>query len=163
MTADSEKLIQELRLQSHPEGGFYRRSYQSEKIIETPHGKRYVGTAIYYLLEGKDFAAWHRIASDEIWHFYAGSSLTIYIIDKQGELKVFSLGNPLLHSDAVFQVVITGGQWFAAEVNDPLSFSLVGCTVSPGFDFQDWELGKREKLLEMFPGYSEMIERLSRK
>jgi uncharacterized protein len=102
------------------------------------------------LLDGGQISALHRLKSaDEIWHFYAGSSLTIYIIEEERTRKLgeFRLGNNIEGGDIFQLVVIRRGSWFGAIVNDPSSYSLVGCTVSPAFDFEDFELGQRENLV----------------
>ena len=90
-------------------------------------------------MEKNDFSSFHRLKSDETWNFHYGSSLTIYIINEAGILKKVTLGNPLLDENAVFQYTVQANQWFAAEVNDKSSFSLVGCYVSPGFEYRDFE------------------------
>lgn len=120
-----------------------------------------MATAIYFLLPGDQFSALHRLRSDEVWHFYAGSSLTLHIIDPQGCLTQKKLGtNP--DKGESFQVVVEAGCWFGATVDDPQGYALVGCTVAPGFEFEDFELGNRQQLLEQYPQHRELIERLTR-
>lgn len=159
--------IDQLALQKHPEGGWFKEVYRSEeKIIagalpKEIKGDRNICTSIYYLLSGEDFSAFHRIKSDEIWHFYTGTSaLEITWIDK-GELKKEKLGNqPVLGQS--FQVVIPKNCWFAAQLVDKSGFVLVGCTVAPGFDFKDFEMAD-DSLLETFPHLAGEIEILIRK
>lgn len=146
-----EELIRELGLEAHPEGGFYKETYRSKDTIKPPGrfegNSRNASTSILYLLEGKDFSAWHRIKSDEIWHYNAGCSLTINIIGKDKKLKRIKLGNPAEEKDAIYNYCVESGQWFCAVPNDPQGFTLTTCTVSPGFDFRDFEMGNRKSML----------------
>lgn len=150
MNKTAEQLIGLLDLIAHPEGGHYRQIYQSKDTVisTTAHKgeKKYASTSIYYLLRSNEFSAWHRIKSDELWHYYYGSPLAIYVIEKNGKLIVHTLGNPLTTKDACFQVVVPANQWFAAKPILPDSFTLAGCTVAPGFEFSDFELAKQEEL-----------------
>jgi uncharacterized protein len=158
--------IQALQMQAHPEGGYFKEMYRSAEIIPTEalptryKGGRCYGTSICFLLRSHEFSAFHRIQSDEIWHFYAGSAVTIYEIDVQGNLLTHLLGNQISNGET-FQAVIKAGNWFAARVQAADSFALVGCTVAPGFDFADFELAKKEALLQRFPQHSKVIEELS--
>ena len=157
--------IKKLQLKKHPEGGYYREVYRSaEKILPDRLPQRYksnrnFSTSIYFLLEGNQFSAFHKLKSDELWHFYDGSDLKVYIINPNGDLTVSNLGRS---SDAEFQIIIEKKCWFAAEVEDKNSFSLFGCTVAPGFDFEDFKLGRREFLLKKFPQHKSLISRLTR-
>jgi hypothetical protein len=165
MIEKARELIEQLKLEKHPEGGYYSEIFRSEeKIIkglpERYSGERYICTSIYFLLSGNDFSAFHRLNSDEIWHFYTGAALDIYVIGKNKELTVHTIGNLPAEGES-FQVVIKKGQWFAAEVRDKNSFALVGCTVAPGFDFKDFELGKRDVLSDEFPLHKDIIARLT--
>jgi uncharacterized protein len=158
--------VDKLKLEPHPEGGYYRQTYKSELVI--PHdslpghsGPRAVSTAIYFLLEGKNFSAFHRLRSDEMWHFYAGSPLLVHIIDRAGAYSSLLLGNDP-DTAQVFQAVVPAGQWFASHVADWTSWALVGCTVAPGFDFADFELARREQLIGECPRHRDLISRLTR-
>jgi len=160
---DSKYWIEKLQLQRHPEGGYFKEIYRSDEIIkkeslpERYSDERNFSTSIYFLLEKNDVSLFHRLKSDEIWHFYSGTSLTLYIIDKNGFLKKIVVGdNP--DNGEVLQTVIKNGNWFAAKVNNPDSYSLIGCTVSPGFSFNDFELAKREDLIKLFPDHSDIIK-----
>ena len=165
MTA--EHFIYHLQLQPHPEGGFYKEVYRSEGLIEAPclqpafGGSRHYATAIYYFLQQGDFSAFHRIKSDEIWHFYAGGNLLLHVIDLLGHYHQHTLGSTP-ETGAEFQVVMPAGVWFAAEPAPGTAFTLAGCTVSPGFDFRDFELADKEVLQQEYPLYRKMIERLCR-
>lgn len=162
-----KELISKYSLLRHPEGGYYCQTYKSREVI----GKeclparfgdyRHFSTAIYFLLERGDFSAFHRIKSDECWHFYAGQSLNIYVIDQAGEMRTISLGNNLERGD-VFQFVVPAGCWFASEPASHSEFSFVGCTVSPGFDFEDFELASGSNLSKEYPMHRELINKLVR-
>lgn len=161
----AEYWIEHLSLQPHPEGGFYRETYRAEEsIARASLPKRFAGarsfsTGIYFLLRSQDFSAFHRIQCDEMWHYYAGSSLSIYVLNKSG-LTTHQLGTRLEEGERP-QVVIPAGHWFAAQVLPPNSYVLAGCTVAPGFDFADFEMAKRDALMNEFPGEREIIERLA--
>jgi uncharacterized protein len=153
LTRDGQYWIEHLGLGPHPEGGYYRVTYKSELMI----ANRSASTAIYFLLHGSDFSAFHRIASDELWHFYAGSALVVYVIDPDGSYSELHLGH-----DGVFQGVVRAGCWFASRLKGDASFALVGCTVAPGFDFADFELAARSELVRAYPQHQHLIEELTR-
>lgn len=150
----------------HPEGGYYKETYRSSEMIKADAlpqrfgGDRSLSTAIYFLLEKGNFSAFHRIKSDECWHFYQGDPLSVYVIHLNGELEVIRLGNNPANGE-VFQAVVPAGCWFASESSG--EFSFVGCTVSPGFDFQDFELAEANVLSDRFAKHAELIKRLCRK
>lgn len=153
--------INKLHLKKHPEGGYFVETYRSKKLVDVPEydGPRHACTAIYYLVTGEQFASFHKMKSDELWHFYAGSSLNLYIIETgSGKLRQVTLGSNIDNGES-FQVVVNSGSWFAASVDGHDSYSLVGCTVSPGFDYRDWELADRETLVEKYPGHKLIIEK----
>lgn len=167
MSKTAEYYIEKLILQKHPEGGAFAEIYRSGETVNADAlpgrfgGDRSFSTSIFFLLDGSEISAFHKIKSDEIWHFYDGSAVTIYYIEKDGTLTTKTLGKDLENGEA-FQVVVPKNCWFAAEVNDKNSFVLVGCTVSPGFDYRDFELAGREQLIEKYPGHKELIEKLTR-
>ena len=145
------------------EGGYYKETYRSDKTIILPSetdGERSISTSIYYLLDGTQFSAFHRLKSDEIWHFYIGSSITLYIINKMENLSEVKLGSNIEKGE-LFQIQVRAESWFAATVNDISSYALIGCTVSPGFDYLDFELGDRKKLIERYPQHRSIIEKLT--
>lgn len=160
MNPKSKFYIQKLELQKHPEGGYYREIYRSAEMFTTEYPgrrkKRNYSTSIYFLLDGKQVSKFHKLRSDELWHFYDGSSVLIHIIDEDGSYKKMSVGKNLSSGD-VYQTVIKKNCWFAAEVIDKKSFALVGCTVSPGFDFSDFEFGDRETLINKYPDLKNLI------
>jgi uncharacterized protein len=159
--------ILKLRLQKHPEGGYYSEVYRSdENIPESSLNKRYgssrsISTSIYYLLNGNQFSAFHKIKSDEVWHFYDGSAISLYLISEDGNFEIKKLGINLEEKE-VPQFVIPKNVWFAAQPDDRNSYTLVGCTVAPGFDFNDFELGDRNELLQKFPQHKDLIIQFSR-
>jgi predicted cupin superfamily sugar epimerase len=152
--------IRKLNLQKHLEGGYFVETYKSEKFINPPYydGPRHTCTAIYYLLVGKQFSSFHRIKSDELWHFYTGSSLTLHIIERNEELNEVRLGSNIDNGES-FQAVVKSESWFAASVNDDNSYSLVGCIVSPGFDYRDLEVGDMETLTKRYPQYKSILKK----
>jgi len=154
-------LIDQYGLEAHPEGGYYVRTYCSQTLLEVPGfpGPRPFSTAIYFLLEAGNFSAFHRIKSDECWHFYEGQSLLIHVLDPGGCLQTITLGPG---KESVYQYVVPAGCWFASEPAKGTTYSFVGCTVSPGFDFADFELAGKEKLSAAYPDLREIINRLCR-
>ena len=124
-------------------------------------GDRNYSTAIYFLLEQGDFSAFHRIKSDECWHFYAGETLLVHVIDLKGEYRCICLGKHI-HEGEVYQAVVPAGAWFASEPAPGSTFTLVGCTVSPGFDFADFEMANALTLAGQFPRHRALIQRLCR-
>jgi uncharacterized protein len=162
---DAKYWLEKLNLQKHPEGGAFNEVYRSEEVLDNlPDryiGKRSVSTSIYFMLEENEISMFHRLTSDETWHFYTGCSLTVHIIDPSGKYFSVKIGSDP-EKDEMFQYTIRKGCWFGAEVNDKSSYALIGCTVSPGFDFHDFELGERAKLLEVFPEHAEIIKRLTK-
>ncbi|HEY3129263.1 MAG TPA: cupin domain-containing protein [Acidobacteriota bacterium] len=160
------ELIELYELTPHPEGGFYRETYRSRGAIakkalpEKFSGKRNYSTAIYFLLPQGSKSRLHRIHSDEIWHFYLGDPLTIVQILHNGEVEQVTLGHQIKAGHKL-QHVVPAGHWFGAYPNTGGRFSFVGCTVAPGFDFVDLELGNRHQLLKQFPDAKEVIEYLT--
>jgi predicted cupin superfamily sugar epimerase len=148
--------IDALGLGKHPEGGYFRETYHSDVEFDVKgSGRRRASSAIYYLLEKGQFSAFHRIKSDEVWHFYAGSPLAVHVIDGKGVDIIMLGGDP--SKGQAHQAAVRAGLWFAASADR--GYSLVGCTVSPGFDYADWELGDRKKLVEEYPEHRRVIEK----
>lgn len=164
--SDAKYWIEKLRLEPHPEGGYFRQTYKSSLVIEKAAlpcfvGSRAASSAIYFLLERENFSAFHRLRSDEMWHFYAGSPLVVHVINPAGAYSSILLGSDP-EAGQSFQAVVPAECWFASHVVDWKSWALVGCTVAPGFEFEDFEMAKREELLREFPHQREMIEKLTR-
>ncbi|MEO8172934.1 MAG: cupin domain-containing protein [Sediminibacterium sp.] len=161
------ELVEKFQMLPHPEGGYYKETYRSGELIQIEslpdrfRGDRNFSTAIYFLLEQGNFSAFHRIQSDECWHFYTGQSLHVHVIDPGGKYELIRLGNDIANGET-FQAVVPAGCWFASETAPGGLFSFVGCTVAPGFDFADFELAKGETVSQQFPAQSELILRLCR-
>lgn len=162
---NKEYWIEKLNLFPHPEGGFYKETYRSASVI--PKGtmqpftqERNVSTAIYFLLPSGHISALHKILSDELWFFHCGTSLLIYSIDKENGVNTHRLGLDIEKGDMPYRM-IPANSWFGAEVEAENSYSLVSCTVAPGFDFNDFELGNREFLIKEFPDHQNFIHRLT--
>lgn len=157
--------IDQLHLQKHPEGGFYKETYRSTEQIPRSglparfSADRTHSTAIYFLLRAQDRSLFHRIKSDELWHYHAGSSLTIYVL-RDGRCHEYMLGADIEKGESL-QIVVPANCWFGAKVNDPQGYVLSGCTVAPGFDFTDFELADRSFLLKEFPDQRPTVELLT--
>ncbi len=168
MLEKAKYYIEKLQLLPHPEGGYYREIYRAGEMILAEHlpgnfmGNRNISTAIYFLLHRNDFSAFHKLKSDEFWHFYDGSAIKISLFDEDGKFSEIFLGKNITEGEK-FQIVIKKNCWFAAELVDKNSFALVGCTVSSGFDFQDFEIADCKELIKKFPFYEDKIKRLSKK
>ncbi|MFZ0772902.1 MAG: cupin domain-containing protein [Candidatus Sulfotelmatobacter sp.] len=167
MTKDARYWIEKLGLEAHPEGGYFRQTYRADLVLgkgslpEQFTGARAASTAIYFLLEGENFSAFHRLRSDEVWHFYVGATLVLHVIDENGQYSEIYLGSDA-EAGEVLQAVVKAGCWFGSRVRDGKGFALVGCTVAPGFDFEDFELAKREELVRAYPQHRKVIEGLAR-
>ena len=167
MDTNARYWIEKLQLEPHPEGGYFRQTYRSEVVIAREAlpprftGVRAASTAIYFLLEAKNFSAFHRLRSDEAWHFYAGEPLMVHVIDPAGKYSSIRLGRDL-DAGEVPQAIVPAGCWFASHVADWKTFAVVGCTVAPGFDFEDFEMGNRKELVARYPQRQELIEGLTR-
>lgn len=163
----AEYYANKLAMLPHPEGGWYKETYRSNETVASAAlparfaGERNFSTAIFFLLTGKTFSAFHRIKSDEVWHFYAGSCLNVYVINASGQLRIIKLGNNLEKGEE-FQAVVEAGSWFASQPEQENTFSLVGCTVAPGFDFKDFELARCEELITLFPEHRSLIAKYCR-
>ena len=156
MTA--EQLIQSLNLKPHPEGGYYRETYRSPGTISGT-GKAY-STAIYFLLEPGAVSKLHRLTSDEVFHFYLGEPVQWVLLHPGGQIEKIVLG-PLLEQGQKVQMTVPAGTWFGGYLKTGAGFALMGTTVAPGFEFEDFRLGNPEELLVSFPGAKEEILRLT--
>lgn len=158
--------IDKLNLISHVEGGSFREIYRSPMLVPKAvlpkefNGDRNASTSIYFLLKQGQFSAFHKIASDEMWHFYDGDALCIYEITSEGKLIKHLLGKDLEKGES-FTCVIKAGSWFGSRCEVENGFSLVGCTVAPGFDFADFVLANREGLSSEYPEYVDLIKELT--
>lgn len=164
---EARDYVKELGLEPHPEGGYFKEMYRAEGQIpksvlpDAFKGDRNYATSIFYMLEGEQISTFHRIQSDELWHFYAGTALTVHMIDSKGNASSKTLG-PRINQGEELLFYVPAGVWFASEVIDKTSFCLAGCTVAPGFDFEDFEMARRVQLLKEFPEHQELITRLTR-
>lgn len=169
MTVD--EIVRTLALTPHPEGGFYKETYRAPLVLphaaigSTHAGDRSASTAIHFLVPRGSFSALHRIASDEVWHFYGGAPLEIVEIDPSGMLACTRLGNDLAAGERP-QHVVPRGAWFGSRLlagtEGRGDHALVGCTVAPGFDFADFELAERDALTQHFPQHRALIAALTR-
>lgn len=151
-----EFLIDKYEMKPHPEGGFYKEIQRGESTIDLNFGTRNLHTSIYFLIDGDNFSAFHKIRSDEYWFFHLGSAIDIHVIDEMGLYQVHRLGE-----EDNFQLLIKSNCWFAAELVDKSSFALVSCVVVPGFDFADFELASKD-IIEIFPQHAAILSRLIR-
>lgn len=160
-------LVEKFQLMPHPEGGYYKEMYRSnEQIPQNALPIRFTGdrnfsTAIYFLIEQGNFSAFHHIQSDECWHFYAGQTLHVHVIHPGGKYELLKLGSNI-EAGETFQAMVPAGSWFASETAPEGSFSFVGCTVAPGFDFADFELAKADELIPQFPAMEKLIKKFCR-
>lgn len=157
---DAALLIQHLQLTPHPEGGYFRETYRSkDNTLNSDGDNRSQSTAIYFLLENQKKSHFHRIKSEELWFFHQGEPIEILYFEN-AVLHTIQLGNDF-QLGQVAQAVIPAHVWFASRLLGGSGYGLVSCTVSPGFDFQDFELAKKQNLLLEFPEYPEIIEEMT--
>jgi predicted cupin superfamily sugar epimerase len=166
ITTDQIKNL--LHLKPHPkEGGYFVETYRSTEYI--PEGalpKRYQGvrsyaTAIYYLLTPETFSAMHRLQSDEIFHFYLGDPVEMLQLLPDGSGRVLILGPDILNGMQP-QVIVPRGVWQGSKLLHGGTFALLGTTVSPGFEFADYESAQRDVLVESYPKYRDLIITLTK-
>lgn len=163
---NAETFIQQLQMQQHPEGGYYSPSYRSETVIHDGeirsqfNNDRLLWTSIYFLLKEGEKSHFHRLKSDEMWYFHAGSSLTVHMIHPDGSYSEEKLGLDIANGEKP-QILVKKETIFGSSMNVS-GFSLVGCMVSPGFDFDDFELFDREELLTSYPQHESIIHFLTK-
>ena len=157
MENEIQSIVAQLGLQPHPEGGFYRETYRSEKTLEGT--ERQLITSIYFLLTGTNVSRFHRITSDECWYFHAGNPIVVHTLTPDGHTG-FILGNDLKNGQLPFYLV-PGGTIFGSCMLDDKGYALVSCAVAPGFDFSDFELFETEQLLREFPEHEAIIRKLT--
>lgn len=160
MTAAEIKTL--LNLQPHPvEGGHFRRTYTSSLPIDLPRGPRPAGTAIYYLLEPGTFSEMHCLDSDEIFHFYLGDPVEMLQLHPEGHSALFTLGSDL-QADQHVQLVVPAGVWQGTRLIGDGKLALLGCTVTPGFDFADYRNASCAGLADKWPAHADRIKALTR-
>jgi predicted cupin superfamily sugar epimerase len=163
---DARYWIEQLKLEPHPEGGYYRETYRATETFAAAAlpskfpGNRSFCTAIVYLLEANDFSAFHRIRSDETWHFYGGDPLEVHVL-AEGRHRCVTLGRQPHHQQQL-QWTVQANTWFASRPQRGGRYSLVGCTVSPGFDFEDFEMATAAQLTREFPQHTQLIREMTR-
>lgn len=150
-----KEIVSHYQLEPHPEGGFFRETYRSDITYETPSGKRVASTAIIFLITKDSISHFHRLTADECWHFYGGSPLRLLQISPEGNLKETKIGADIFNGEKL-QHIVPSGDWFASTSYG--EYSLVGCTVAPGFEFDDFEMGKKKVLIDQFPQHREILE-----
>jgi hypothetical protein len=162
------RIVERFRLEPHPEGGYFREVYRSPLAIEHPdipagsNPERATGTLIYFLLAGADFSAFHRVRySDEIWHLYAGGPIEITTIDDGGQLEQRLLTTDLMHGEPI--AVVPAGTWQSARLAPSVAWALGGCTVAPGFEYEDFEMPTAAELTARFPEHQSIIRLLTRR
>ncbi len=164
-----EEVKRRLKLVPHPrEGGWYVRTYEAAEWVEASgfgEGRygaaRRTGTAIYYLLEMGTFSEMHRLRSDEVFHFYLGDAVEMLQLLPDGQGRRVVIGTDLAAGERP-QVVVERGVWQGSRLVRGGQWALLGCTVSPGFEFEDYETGHREELIARWPAFREMIVGLTR-
>ena len=166
MSSRIEYLVQHLDLQAHPEGGFYAPAFRSEQVLDTTtlNGSwkrpRTLYSSIFFLLTANHHSSWHRIASDEIWHLYEGDDICVHILHPDGSYSQERLSNKV--GKEKFSAIVKAGCWFASHCEGALGYSLSGCTLAPGFDFEDFELGNTQELIKVYPEYAEIIKKYAK-
>ncbi len=167
MIKDGAYWIQKLGMEKHTEGGFFKETYRTNSKIKKNNlpdefnGDRHLATAIYFLLNKNEHSTFHKLKADEIWHYYTGSSLILYLLPPGGTMEIIHLGTDLEAGEEP-QAIIKNNTWFAAELKDKTSFGLYGCTTSPGFEYKDFEIADKKKLLAQYPQHKDILNRLTR-
>ena len=158
MTA--QEIIRLLNLTPHPEGGYYRETYRSPQLIPGLQPPRAASTAIYYLLVPGAVSKFHRLKFDEMFHFHIGDPVTWVLLPQEGGVQKKILG-PNLEQGETLQLLIPAGTWFGGYLNEGGQYALMGTTVAPGFDFEDFQLGRRDELIRVFPSAEKEIIKLT--
>ncbi|MGF3076487.1 cupin domain-containing protein [Facklamia sp. P12955] len=159
MNQSMEEWIKALDMEAHPEGGYYCEVEKSQDKLKIDGKERSLFTSIYFLLEKENPSHFHRLTADEIWYYHYGQPLTVHMISPDGDYTNVTLGLDVAQGQ-VLQYRVPKGTIFGSTVED--GFSLVSCMVSPGFEFEDFELFRYHELIEQYPEYEEMIQLLSK-
>lgn len=158
---NAEYWIENLAMTPHKEGGYFKEMLRSEGELVTEHTKkRAYYTSIYFLLRAGNPSHFHRLKSDEVWYFHTGNPLDIHIIHPTGDYEKVRLGLNVEQGE-VLQAVVPKGAIFGSDIAEPADYSLVSCMVSPGFDYQDFELFTQRELLEDYPEHKQIIKKLA--
>jgi uncharacterized protein len=153
----AKRLIRDLNLRPHPEGGYFTEAYRSSNRVAAGAHSRSALTSIYYLLTDDNFSAFHRLSSDEVWHHYEGADVAIECLGSDGGHRQAVIG-----TTGVRQAGIPPGVWFAAHLLGGGGYALVGCDVAPGFEYEDFEIASRAALRGAYPSHAALIEGLTR-
>jgi len=162
---DAQYWIDKLEMTRHPEGDYFRETFRADEITEPDklperyNTPRCTSTSIYFLLTTESVSNFHKLNSDEIWHFHTGGAARIHMIAPDGAYSYQDIGDSL-DNNQHFQVIIPRQSWFAAEVISD-NYILVGCTVAPGFEFEDFVLAKRKELISDQPALASLIEKFT--
>lgn len=153
------EIIRRLKLKPHPEGGYFRETYRSPRRIPGSARKRVYSTAIYYFLDSNSVSKMHRLSADEVFHFHLGDPVTWVLLKPKGKVEKIVLG-PKIQKGQKLQMVVPAGTWFGGYLEKG-KYALMGTTVAPGFEFEDFVLGRREELLKAFPKAKREILKLT--
>lgn len=158
---DKSIWIDHYEMEGHEEGGFFYQVLKSDQRIQLEgQPERALYTSIYFLLTSSHPSRFHRLTADEVWYYHYGSPLTVHMITADGQYETITLGTDV-EKGQVLQAVVPKETIFGSTVEDTDSYSLVSCMVSPGFEYDDFELFKRSELLAQYPEYTEIIHRLT--
>ncbi|WP_025784638.1 cupin domain-containing protein [Sporosarcina sp. D27] len=150
----------QLKLETHPEGGSFAGAFAAGSTIETPAGTRPLYTSIYFMLADGEISHFHQLQSDELWYYHDGNALTVHMISTDGEYSSVKLGLDLEKGEQP-QILVPAGAIFGSSMIESGDYALVGCMVSPGFDFEDFKLFTEEELVEQFPQHTEIIKKMT--
>ena len=160
MQDQAQLFIEKLGLEPHPEGGYFKSTFRAEEQLTLAHGERPGYTSIYFLLRSQDISHLHRLQSDELWYYHGGSALTVHMIHPDGSYEAKKLGLNIATGELP-QIRVPKQTIFGSSVDDPNTFSLVGCMVAPGFDFADFELFTQGELLADYPQHEMVIRKMA--
>ncbi|MCM3757113.1 cupin domain-containing protein [Sporosarcina aquimarina] len=149
-----------LKLETHPEGGSFAGSYAAESTIETSTGTRPLYTSIYFMLADGEISHFHQLQSDELWYYHDGNALSVHMISTDGEYSSVKLGLDIDKGELP-QILVPAGTIFGSSMIESGDYALVGCMVSPGFDFEDFKLFSEEELVEQFPQHTAIIKKMT--
>ncbi|OTN89463.1 hypothetical protein A5819_001955 [Enterococcus sp. 7E2_DIV0204] len=161
MKKDQTYWISQLKLDPHPEGGYFKQVLHSEDSLQVSADKtRPYYTSIYFLLTQENPSHFHRLLSDEVWYYHSGSALSVHLLHPDGQYEIIRLGTDLENGE-VLQAVVPKNVIFGSSVEEHSEFALVSCMVSPGFDYQDFELFTKKQLLPLYPAHKKIINQLA--
>ncbi|MFD1552143.1 cupin [Putridiphycobacter roseus] len=160
MELQVEALVKNYAMLPHPEGGWYKENYRSNRNIPLDENSRSLLTSIYFLLTSENVSRFHVLKSDELWYYHSGSALTVHCISPKGEYYQLKIG-PNFEAGEQFQAVVPSGTIFGSTVDQKNQYAMVGCAVAPGFDFEDFKLFTTAELLAKFPSHQTIIQKLT--